>query len=463
MSPNTAFRPDQPLDSPIVERILADPEVIHDVGEDNVVLAARSEMIVHRPQREAADELHRALGEVAAPAGAPLGAAGEIEVWRLGDSGRNSIDEARRLRALAPGHPVRGTRSGELHLPAVSPNHLCIVSWGHLAGCPAGPPQPVPEPLAAADFIGPLAGEQLARVTVLDTGYIRTEPPHAALDARVSSVAGVHLDRGRPPQWAPDLPDEITTDREGRLHGIVGHGTFVAGLIAHLCPAAALTVVGQRDEDVSIDGTPTRRLYASEAALAHSLLTHADADVLQVGFAFPTLDDHPSIPFAHVMDVLSGPDAPRRGVAVVAPAGNESSARPHWPAALPGVIGVAATNRRGRSRARFSNWGAWLECCARGEDVVSTYIHWSGPVEGERIDEIERFAGWARWDGTSFAAPKVSAAIARLVAADPDGALLPTDAFARIVAGQADVPVTPVTDHELSGLPGVTLPQLHIH
>ncbi len=88
------------------------------------------------------------------------------------------------------------------------------------------------------------------------------------------------------------------------------------------------------------------------------------------------------------------------------------------------MIGVAATNRRGRSKARFSNWGPWLDCCARGEHVVSTYIHWTGRVEAAP-DEIEAFEGWARWDGTSFAAPKVSAAIARLVAQE---GLVPVDA-----------------------------------
>lgn len=460
MSPNTAFPPESPLDSAIVERILGDPEVVHHVGEHNAVLAMRSELIVGRAHREAAPDLHRELGAVA---GQVERVSDEAEIWRLHDGGRNAIDEARRLRGFGPDHPVRGTSDAARGLPAVSPNHLCIVSTGHLSGCPAGPPQPIPEPHHAADFVAPLAGGRTARVVVIDTGYIHTDPPHAALDARVESVSGSHLARhGEPPRWVPDPPDEITTDREGRLHGIVGHGTFVAGLIAHLCPAARLTVVGQRDEDVQLDGAPTRRLYTSEAALAHSLLAHAgaDVDVVQLGFAFPTLDDHPSIPFTHAIDVLSGSSAPRRGVAVVAPAGNESSARPHWPAALPGVIGVAATNRRGRSRARFSNWGTWLECCARGEDVVSTYIHWTGPVEGDHLDELERFVGWARWDGTSFAAPKVSAAIARLVAADPDGELLPTDAFARLLDGGGDVAVTSVTDHDLGDRSGVTLPQL---
>jgi hypothetical protein len=91
--------------------------------------------------------------------------------------------------------------------------------------------------------------------------------------------------------------------------------------------------------------------------------------------------------------------------------------------------------------------------------VVSAYIHWTGRVEGDPVDAVEVFKGWARWDGTSFAAPKVSAAIARLVATE---GLVPMDAFQRLVSGAGGVRVTDVTDVTLSGSPGVTLPQLHV-
>jgi subtilisin family serine protease len=144
-------------------------------------------------------------------------------------------------------------------------------------------------------------------------------------------------------------------------------------------------------------------------------------------------------------------------VAVVAPAGNEQSRRRYWPAALPDVIGVASTNRRGNARGWFSNWGEWCDCCARGEYVYSTFIHWDGPVEGEPLTDIEDFDGWARWDGTSFAAPKVSAEIARLYV---EGGGAPADIANALIAGTAGVPVTPVTDATLSGPPGVTLPYL---
>jgi subtilisin family serine protease len=256
----------------------------------------------------------------------------------------------------------------------------------------------------------------------------------------------------------------VDTDGDGRLDGIAGHGTFIAGLIANACPQARLTVVGLRNQEIEIEGTnPNEQsgLYETEAAIARAMLLHSDTDVIQCGFAFPTLDDYPSLPFAAAMQVLSGDAAPRRGVAVVAPAGNEASPNVYWPAALPDVIGVASTNRRGNARASFSNWGRWCDCCTRGEDVFSTYVNWYGLIDGEPATDIEDFDGWAKWDGTSFAAPKVSAAIASLLVAS-DEAILPVEAWERLVSGATDVPVTALTDLTLTPFPGVTLPYLHL-
>jgi hypothetical protein len=87
--------------------------------------------------------------------------------------------------------------------------------------------------------------------------------------------------------------------------------------------------------------------------------------------------------------------------------------------------------------------------------VYSTFVDWDGPVEGEPLSDIEHFRGWARWNGTSFAAPKVAARIAALVAADPG--LPPTAAWELLVSG-ADVEA--VTDYTLSPHHGVTLPRI---
>jgi hypothetical protein len=466
VSPNTAFPPDGKPDNAITERVLAHPRVIFDVDGESLVLAIRDELLVRASARP---QLEKELQRISVLSGSLRGRRDaqlpdDVEVWRLTSPETNSIDEARRLRRLVRKEAAASRKGPDPILPPISPNHVLVVSKFNI--CPAGPPHPVPPPHDADCFVEPCEEGPRARVVVIDTGYIEATPPHAALDARVTSIPGEWFDTSSTPGvWRADPPDVADADGNGRLDGVAGHGTFIAGIVAHQCRQAEITVVGQRHECLPLgdEADPVDRamLFTSEIAVANALLTHADADVVSCGFAFPTLDGEASIPFTAVMQVLTGPNAPRPGVAVVAPAGNEDTARAHWPAAHPDVIGVAATNRRGTRRVHFSNWGPWADCCARGQDVQSTFIEWDGPVEGDPPSDIERFCGWARWDGTSFSTPKVAAAIARLVAAS-GGAMTPVEAFEQLVAGAGGVTVTPLTDVGLSPFPGVTLPHLHL-
>jgi len=485
VSPNHLIPADEGPLNAIAERVLKCESLTYDVGCESVVIAVRSDLLVSSQALADSPKLRAALEEVAEPRGnlaevfgtgrversedaagttrdpdqepQPDGPLSRIELWRLEES-RDAIDESRRLRRLVDDRCFTHEARPELRLPAVSPNHVAILS-PHPAGCPATPPQPAPAPVEA--FIEPPASGPVAKVTVLDSGYIEVPAPntHHNLDARVVVVPGQALDTStNPPTWVNDKPDGVYLDPAGQLDGISGHGTFIAGLIAHIAPQTRLEVVGLRNQEVEfgyLDPSVQLGLFETEVAIAHAMLRRSDADVIQCGFSFPTLDDYPSLPFAAVMAELRQPSAPRGGrVAVVAPAGNEQSRQRYWPAALPDVIGVASTNRRGHARAWFSNWGEWCDCCSRGEHVYSTFVDWDGPVEGEPLSDIEHFSGWARWNGTSFAAPKVSARIARLVAANPG--LAPTDAWEQLLS---DPDVEMVTDYTLSPH-GVTLPRI---
>ena len=108
---------------------------------------------------------------------------------------------------------------------------------------------------------------------------------------------------------------------------------------------------------------------------------------------------------------LFGPELRRLlGNAIpVASAGNDGSTRPYFPAALPDVIGVGGLAVSGR--AWFSNFGSWVDACAPAIDVVSTFF--TGLTERLHGEPRRHFDGWARWSGTSFAAPKVAALIAQ--------------------------------------------------
>jgi subtilisin family serine protease len=466
-------------DNAVARLVLKDPNVVSNADEDDdaFVMAVRSHLLVHPEATIHQDHLRSELEKVAKMVATVDAADGsrtkgaderddaaaqqpqsrQVQVWRLDDPNKSTFEEARRLRDVGGAVQVARVDGGTDEVPSVTPNHVAIVSHGHGSGCPAGPPRAAHHP--PNPFIEPYDDDDPhPHVAVLDTGYIYMDPPHGRLDERVTSVKGLWLDTSVDPAvWKPNPPDKITTDTDGRLIGIVGHGTFIAGLVAHVSPEAAITVVGHRDAELPVGrGENQYRLWASELSLANSLWRFREADVIQCGFAFPTLDDLASLPFTQTMQDVIGVNAE---IAVVAPAGNEESTRRYWPAALADVIGVAATSHGGRFPARFSNWGPWCDCCAIGADVRSTYIRWTGRVEDEDPNEIEHFEGWARWQGTSFAAPKVSGAIARELALHPDWT--PRGAYAKLVAGETSVIVRPVTSELWPE--GWTLRELVIH
>ena len=237
--------------------------------------------------------------------------------------------------------------------------------------------------------------ERPVRVAVLDTGMAGDGYRPAALDAMTPSRE--HWER----------PD---TDGDLYLDPAAGHGTFIAGLIELVTPGCEITVekvlssYGEGDE-VAI----ARRVYALAGAV----------DLINLSFGGYALER---------MNVLAA--AVRRatsaGTVVVASAGNDGTCRPTYPAALPDVVGVGAIGPNGP--APFTNYGAWVRACAPGVDVVSWFFsEFDGPgVQGPGSIDPDHFENWARWSGTSFAAPIVVAALARemhIYAVDAPGAV----------------------------------------
>ena len=87
------------------------------------------------------------------------------------------------------------------------------------------------------------------------------------------------------------------------------------------------------------------------------------------------------------------------------------------------MIGVGALDSVGP--APYTNHGSWVRARAPGTDLVSTFYEPKRylpplpellpvpPLPGSGATD---FMGWARWSGTSFAAPVVAAALARYMA-----------------------------------------------
>jgi Subtilase family len=122
-----------------------------------------------------------------------------------------------------------------------------------------------------------------------------------------------------------------------------------------------------------------------------------------------TEDDDPPIALAAAIHDCRGAN-----IAFVASAGNDASCRPTWPAVLKDVIGVGALGVSGP--APFTNFGAHVQACAPGVDVVSTFRGEMDPgqviKDANPASDLADYQGWACWSGTSFSAPIVGAELA---------------------------------------------------
>jgi subtilisin family serine protease len=207
-------------------------------------------------------------------------------------------------------------------------------------------------------------------------------------------------------------PDVWDGDGNRVLDPAAGHGTFIAGIFANLAPGSKVRC----ERGLSSYGD------TDDATIAKILLEQFPADAAEPPFDIVTMSfggycdaDDPPVAIAQAIATIQARYAAadpgskeliRERVVFVASAGNDGSCRPTWPASFENVIGVGALGPDGP--AWFTNHGPWVNACAPGVDVVSTFFDLG---DDARLDGDE-FDGWAKWSGTSFAGPIVAAAIA---------------------------------------------------
>jgi membrane-anchored mycosin MYCP len=201
----------------------------------------------------------------------------------------------------------------------------------------------------------------------------------------------------------------------------VGHGTFVAGIIA------ARPVDGIGFAGVAPDATilPVRQTTSGVAGTADGMATairwavDQRARVVNVSaaatFTSPALQE--AVDYATRHDVL-----------IVAAASNDAErGNPKtYPAAYPQVVGVGAVAPDG-SRSAFSEVGGFVSVAAPGSDVLSVGPRGRGHLVG---------------NGTSFAAPFVAGVAALVRAYHP-----------RLTAAQVKHRLEATADHPASALP----------
>ena len=320
-----------------------------------------------------------------------------------------------------------------------------------------------PEPVRPANFSG-----RRPVVAVLDTGAGSHPWLRKKIVKRYQTVDG--SPGGHPlgltdPTTDPENTGILDDIYEGVLDSDAGHGTFIAGIIRQLCPDADILairvmssdgVVAEGDLLNSITAVLQRQTLAQDSGRPDLAI---DVVSLSLGYYHEQPDDAAFDP------MLLAPltELGARGVAVVASAGNDATARQMFPAAFtpyPGglvskpdpnvvpLISVGALNPNWRTIALFSNGGSWVRCYRPGASIVSTIpttFNASAqpsavvdiPGEGVRatIDPDDFTGGFATWSGTSFSAPYLAGEIAAAVLSGKYGALDPVDAESAITRG----------------------------
>ena len=232
-----------------------------------------------------------------------------------------------------------------------------------------------------------------------------------------------------------DPLDDLPTPN-GYLDFGAGHGTFTSGIVQQVHPGVDLRVYRAIDSDG----------VGSEADVACAMVRAVDdgAKVLNLSLGVNTVDDQPLLAVEVALDLIAGRDP---DVLVFAAAGTDASSVPCWPAASKRVVSVAAL-AADLTPATWSNHGFWVDCSAVGEGIVSTYVEGVESVELDPSPDSFGADAWAVWSGTSFAAPQVAAAVARL--AEEDGCT-PRQALQRL---WADCRTLPDYGRAVAVLPG---------
>jgi subtilisin family serine protease len=314
--------------------------------------------------------------------------AAEALLRRWHDSRQDESGVSRiRLRAAAKADVcelvARLAGDGPHRRLAAAPNHLVHGQPMWWSG-----PFGVPLPVAAIPAPAAAPGRRQVTVAVLDTG-MSPHPWYASAD------------------WYARQRTEVTevldADLDYELDAQAGHGTFIAGVVLRHAPGARIRAKRVIASDGVGDELDVLRALAWLARWGR-------ADVVNLSFGCHTVDDRPSPLVARAIAALG------RRTVVVACAGNHASDRPFWPAALKHVIAVAALD--GDDRAAFSGYGWWVDACAPGVGITSCFVRFDGSRPRVGDADPDEFRGYARWSGTSFAAPAVAGAVAAMAAAE---------------------------------------------
>ncbi|MFN2328182.1 MAG: S8 family serine peptidase [Chromatocurvus sp.] len=268
-------------------------------------------------------------------------------------------------------------------------------------------------------------------VAVVDTGILSGHP-----DLAGQLVPG--YDFIRDPESAGD-GDGIDPDPEDIGTGDLGgnfHGTHVTGTVA----AAGNNRIGVAGAAWGVRVMPLRALGTDGAGTSY--------DIGQaVRFAAGLANDSGRLPArpADVINLSLGGEGfsqfnrdlyrevRRRGISVVAAAGNKGSSEPDYPAGYPDVFSVSAIDAQ-RNLAPYSNRGSSIDLAAPGGDSGSDFTGDGYPDGVLSTGAADGNFAYTFASGTSMAAPHVSAVLALMKSVNPG--LRASDMASLLAAGE---------------------------
>jgi subtilisin family serine protease len=200
----------------------------------------------------------------------------------------------------------------------------------------------------------------------------------------------------------------------GFLDFAAGHGTFAAGVLQQVFPQVDLRMYRALDSDG----------VGSEVDVACAMIRAVKdgAQILNLSLGSQTFNDRPPIALEVALEIIADLEQ-RQGkeVLVVAAAGNYGSDRKVWPAAFDWpvfpVVAVAGL-KPDLTPSDWSSHGSWVDVSAIGQGILSTYVEGQESFEIDPRPDTFLRDPWAVWTGTSFAAPQVAGAVARLCQED---------------------------------------------
>lgn len=237
-------------------------------------------------------------------------------------------------------------------------------------------------------------------VAVIDTGI---DTDHPAFAGRISSLSYNATEDKTVADWGLSVIEDT-----------VGHGTAVAGVLAAgaqweypgVAPEAELVVI-----KAQCDGSGQ---FIRVSDLVFGLYYAIEQGIPVVNMSFCT--------------ELSGElfEAAARlawdsGILCVASAGNEGTDRAAWPAAASRILGVGALSPEGELAA-YSNYADNLDLVAPGNALTA-----------------QMGGGWGSFEGTSFACPRVSGALALVLGSRESGQTDPSQLWQLLFAAGKDL------------------------